>query len=111
MKDIAEFEKLLKMDLDRLQRHQGTVDGHLRRVRDEVPQDSEDQASYLTNDEVLDHLSQLDGDGISAIQAALGRIHAGTYGTCVSCGEAIPRGRLEALPATPWCIACAEQEG
>ena len=40
-------------------------------------------------------------------QAALGRIEGGTYGRCQSCGGAVGRQRLLALPAARYCIACA----
>ena len=39
--------------------------------------------------------------------AALERISNGTYGRCESCGGAIGRQRLLALPATRFCITCA----
>ncbi|HVO22944.1 MAG TPA: TraR/DksA C4-type zinc finger protein [Candidatus Margulisiibacteriota bacterium] len=44
---------------------------------------------------------------IEEIDAALQRIAAGTYGTCSVCGRAIPAKRLQALPATPFCLECA----
>ncbi len=31
----------------------------------------------------------------------------GRYGVCEACGRAIPLGRLEALPFTAVCVACA----
>ncbi|HEY8700787.1 MAG TPA: TraR/DksA C4-type zinc finger protein [Arthrobacter sp.] len=45
--------------------------------------------------------------GLAEVEAALGRIADGTYGTCAVCGEAIAEGRLEARPWTPFCIAHA----
>lgn len=36
---------------------------------------------------------------------ALARIDAGTYGTCATCGCAVPGDRLEAVPATRYCAA------
>ncbi|HEY8552435.1 MAG TPA: TraR/DksA C4-type zinc finger protein [Thermaerobacter sp.] len=42
------------------------------------------------------------------IDAALARLEEGTYGYCQRCGRPIPRERLEALPATPFCKPCAE---
>lgn len=44
---------------------------------------------------------------ISAIDSALATIEAGTYGVCEGCGRRIPTARLEALPATTRCVACA----
>ncbi len=41
------------------------------------------------------------------IDAAVGRVEDGTYGTCERCGEAIGEGRLEARPTARTCIRCA----
>jgi DnaK suppressor protein len=43
---------------------------------------------------------------IEEIDAALGRIAAGSYGTCVHCGAAIPEERLELRPFAAGCVAC-----
>ncbi|MDT4902099.1 MAG: DnaK suppressor protein [Pseudonocardiales bacterium] len=42
-----------------------------------------------------------------AIEAALARVDAGTYGVCVVCGRPIGEERLQARPAADRCIACA----
>ena len=41
---------------------------------------------------------------IARIDAALGRIEAGTYGTCDVCGRPIGKERLEAMPYAELCI-------
>jgi RNA polymerase-binding protein DksA len=43
---------------------------------------------------------------IRAIDAALMRMAAGTYGECVACHEPIPLERLEAQPAAQRCQPC-----
>lgn len=43
---------------------------------------------------------------LAETQAALERIEQGTYGRCESCGGAVGRQRLLALPATRYCIGC-----
>jgi DnaK suppressor protein len=43
---------------------------------------------------------------LEAIEAAIARLDAGTYGACVSCHEPIAPGRLEALPWAALCIDC-----
>jgi len=43
------------------------------------------------------------------VQAALGRLEAGTYGKCVVCGRLIEPARLRAIPETPFCIEHAKQ--
>lgn len=42
--------------------------------------------------------------GLEQIDEALARIDEGTYGLCAVCGTAIPEGRLEARPWTPFCV-------
>lgn len=43
---------------------------------------------------------------LAAIDAALARLDAGTYGACTSCHQPIVPGRLEALPWAALCIDC-----
>ena len=43
---------------------------------------------------------------LAAIDAALARLDAGTYGACTSCHKPIPPERLEALPWAALCIDC-----
>ncbi len=38
------------------------------------------------------------------VDAALARVDDGSYGRCVRCGETIPDERLEAVPATRYCL-------
>ena len=43
---------------------------------------------------------------LEAVEAALARLDAGTFGTCVRCGRPIAPDRLEALPWAAHCIDC-----
>ncbi|MCE3262473.1 MAG: conjugal transfer protein TraR [Pseudoduganella sp.] len=45
---------------------------------------------------------------VSAIDAALQRLQAGTFGQCQHCGLAISPGRLLAQPSAATCLACQE---
>jgi RNA polymerase-binding transcription factor DksA len=45
---------------------------------------------------------------IDEIDAALGRMDAGTYGGCVHCGSAIPLERLEFRPFAAGCVSCQQ---
>jgi DnaK suppressor protein len=45
---------------------------------------------------------------VEEIDAALARIEDGSYGTCTSCGEAIPQERLEFRPHAVSCVGCAQ---
>jgi len=44
---------------------------------------------------------------LAEIDAALGRIEQGNYGTCVSCGGPLGLQRLRALPEARYCIGCS----
>lgn len=47
---------------------------------------------------------------LAEIDLALERIDDGAYGTCRTCREQIPDARLDALPESPYCAACAFAE-
>lgn len=45
------------------------------------------------------------------VSRALAKLEEGSYGTCDRCGRAIERPRLEAMPESVLCIACARATG
>src|SRR5438270_9899856 len=45
------------------------------------------------------------------VDAALGRIAKGTYGSCESCGAQIPPERLDARPVARLCLDCKQRLG
>ena len=65
--------------------------------------DWEDLATERESDEVLEKMGVGSQTEIRAINAALQRIEAGSYGTCVRCGAEIEAARLDLLPFTPFC--------
>jgi DnaK suppressor protein len=54
-------------------------------------------------------IRQADWKLLSAIEDALARIRHAKYGTCIECGHAISKARLEAVPWTEWCRDCKER--
>ncbi|MGV8896644.1 MAG: TraR/DksA family transcriptional regulator [Rhodoglobus sp.] len=44
---------------------------------------------------------------IDEILAAMVRLDDGSYGSCERCGSAVSKARLDARPATAFCISCA----
>jgi DnaK suppressor protein len=48
---------------------------------------------------------------IAEIDAAIGRLDDGTYGTCTRCGQLVGEGRLAARPMAAACIRCARLPG
>jgi RNA polymerase-binding transcription factor DksA len=55
---------------------------------------------------ILARLEEREQDEMREIDAAMGRLGAGTYGTCESCRGSIPLARLRAIPATRRCLSC-----
>ncbi len=43
-------------------------------------------------------------DQLDAVEAALGKLDDGTYGLCERCQQPIAEARLEAMPASRYCI-------
>ena len=46
---------------------------------------------------------------LTQVRSALDRLEDGSFGECMHCGNTIGEKRLEALPWTPYCIACQEK--
>jgi len=45
------------------------------------------------------------------VRRALAKLAEGSYGTCDTCGRAIPPERLDAIPWAVLCVACAGARG
>ena len=87
--------------------------GHLESDLEYVRETREAEIEEAAQDDRATHvLARLDNRGkaeLEAIDRALLRIANDAYGICEGCGAGISRGRLVALPATPYCRACAER--
>jgi RNA polymerase-binding protein DksA len=114
--DVDHFRKRL---LDERKRVQEAIDY----LHDENPGSIQDETqdstadnhpgdmATVTFDRELDYtLEESEGRLLEAIDAALGRIEDGTYGSCQACSEPIREERLEALPWTTQCIDCKRRE-
>jgi DnaK suppressor protein len=89
--------------------------GSLKDETGELVSGSADQHMADTGTETVDReidytLEETDGRLLTAIDAALARIDAGTYGICVNCGAQIAPERLEAMPWATLCIDCKRKE-
>ena len=100
----------MREDLER-EREETTTDGagELSTV-DQHPGDSGTETFEL--EKTVSLLEQME-DELQEVEAAFQRVEAGTYGNCQTCGHPVGGERLEALPATRFCIedqAKAERE-
>lgn len=87
------------------------LDSRMHAIEAELDQpaskDWEEAAVEQEGDEVLEALGEQSRTEVRRIRAALDRIRRGEYGFCVDCGTEIAPERLDLLPATPFCAACA----
>jgi DnaK suppressor protein len=100
----------MREDLER-EREETTADGagELSTV-DQHPGDSGTETFEL--EKTVSLLEQVE-DELQEVEAAFQRVEAGAYGICPACGRPIGDERLEALPATRFCVedqAKAERE-
>ncbi len=66
-------------------------------------------ATATLDREIDDTLEENSTRMLTAIDAALARVDAGTYGTCENCGREISVERLEAYPWASLCIDCKRE--
>lgn len=69
-----------------------------------------DHASDMLDREVDESLGENAEVIVREIDDALARIDAGTYGTCIRCGQPIPDERLAAVPYAVLCVPCKRDE-
>jgi len=86
-----------------LLRRAGKIEGDLKQPHD---RDSEERATELENDEVLEGLDEMTLAEIQQIRTALKHIESGSYGMCSTCSRPIGAERLAAVPSASTCIAC-----
>lgn len=72
--------------------------------------DSDEAAIEVEDDEALEAQGFLIAREIASAKRALARIEDGIYGTCMRCGRAINRARLDVRPEAALCIHCARKE-
>lgn len=51
-------------------------------------------------------MEEIERSILTLVDGALARLERGEYGQCVRCHQAIVPDRLEAIPHTPYCLAC-----
>ncbi len=95
---------------DELQARLARVRDHIGHRHEPVERDFAEQVVQRENDEVVETLAGRLREELAAIDVALARVSAGTYGQCAKCGENIDTERRAALPMTAVCASCAGQK-
>ena len=88
---------------------QRTFDNIVASTADDPPDDEHDPEGATIAFE-RQQLATFIADGeraVTALEEALDRLDAGTYGMCQRCDRAIAAARLEARPTATTCVACA----
>jgi DnaK suppressor protein len=109
-KELERFKKLLLVQKAEL------LNNTRKLLKEEAQHSSDDLADEtdLASSEVNQSLTLRLRDRerllIQKVEAALSKIHNGSYGTCEECEEPIEAKRLEARPVATLCIACKEEQ-
>jgi len=108
--DITEFETRLRQRRGELWEDiRRELEKHEDQQFTDLIQQGADPDDRSVADLLVDlNLSEIsrDVDELRAIEYALARIRAGSYGICQACGQPISTERLRAIPETPLCIDC-----
>ena len=99
------------------------LNGDVSHLSDEALRKNGDAGGNLSNTPI--HMADLGTDNfeqeftlslvqneeqvLEEIAAALDRIQRGNFGRCEECKTPIPKARLNALPYTRYCVACARK--
>jgi RNA polymerase-binding transcription factor DksA len=94
---------------DELRARELRVNTGLKQQPDLSTSDYGDVSTESERNGILTALSRTTDAELKRIDDALRRLAKGRYTTCVVCGEEIEPQRLEAVPYTDRCIACAER--
>jgi len=107
--DVRRLEEKLLQQKKALEHSMLTAVAQGRETNSDDAQDVADQAVSSYQKELLFSQGTNGHSQIGLIRLALERVHDGSYGECMQCGNAIGSKRLEALPWTPYCIDCQEK--
>ena len=81
--------------------------------RDASSEGSGDEADAGTKTFEREHemsLANNSRDLLQQVERALARLDEGTYGRCETCGQPIPKARLQAAPRATLCVSCKQRE-
>lgn len=111
---LERFKKRLEAEKERLEELIADYERDLEEARltesssDRSPDPGNAEASSMKLEYAKElSIEQNTLDLLRKVERALEQIDAGTYGSCESCGKAIPVERLEVLPYSTLCVECA----
>lgn len=104
----AERRASLEQERDRLRAQLGAL-GHGDAGELDYDQNFADSSQVTAEKGEAEALAATLQEQLDAVDAALGRMEAGTYGLCERCHQPIAPARLEAMPSATRCIQHASQ--
>lgn len=107
-REMEKFRKLLQAKRDDLL---GRVNAARTTEKEATDADAPDLGDRALTSVTLDlsyQLSTGERELVKRIEAALSRVDAGDYGSCLHCGKKVQMARLDAVPWARHCIDCQE---
>jgi DnaK suppressor protein len=80
-----------------------------RQLEDETWIEWVDRAANEEARTIIETLTEVEGQQLRELGAALDRMREGRYGICETCGGPIRRLRLQAIPEARACFDCTER--
>lgn len=108
-KRLQRFRAALEAQRIELRRSVGRLQHDVATKEDEAAADALDRAGTSYSKDILARRIASERGLLRNVEAALKRIHEGTFGECVSCGKEINVKRLEAVPWARYCLVCQER--
>src|SRR5438445_3151013 len=108
-KNLKGVEEKLRAEREDLLRQIAELEGRRTEVAADIDEEGEPENVTYERERDLTLLENI-RDLLDRVEGALGKVEAGSYGVCESCGKSIEAARLKALPHATLCIACKRKE-
>ena len=112
--ELAEVREALEMDAAGLRRDIEQAEWQIaNRLEDGTRDAGDDEADAGAKTFEREHEFAMTSNArrlLEQTERALGRIDAGTYGICESCGQPIGKARLQAFPQATLCVTCKQRQ-
>ena len=112
--ELAEVRAELEAEAAGLRKEISQAESQIAaRLGDTVAEAGDDEADASSKVFEREHELALTANSrelLEQTERALGRIEAGTYGVCESCGKPIGKARLLAFPRATLCVECKQRQ-
>ena len=109
MVHLERLENMLSDLLRLISEQRGGVRTRAEVAADSLPGTGDSHAQSITQRDMDFCIGEREIARLHELEAALKRLHQGSYGFCTECGNEILEARLDAMPETAHCLACQTQ--